>query len=154
MSKERKDKRMLWGLLLLLAMVAGLWGYCGFQNRMYARELALVADEKLLSLAPEESRGELDIAGPVIHVAREYLIFGKAQAKISYYFRTQGLGGGSGSKVEEDPHGHGLITGVEYHLDRVEEDWVLRDSSHCGSEQCQVQGAQAFMDSPIPANID
>ena len=148
-SAEEKSSgnRRLKVLAALLTFLGILWTMSYFQIRDLKNELTHIAEAKIREYAgPEEGHG-LEVAVPVITVAKQFILFGKTTGKISMYMRPSAK-----SEMEEEPehleghrHQHfGDISGIEFILEREGSEWVDRESGQCSSKQCQVAGKKAF----------
>jgi hypothetical protein len=111
------------------------------------RELTRVAEEKISAIYTAEEREILEFAKPIVTVSKEYLLFGKTTGKVALYTRPKETPGEEENHDEAASGGHqhfGDITGIQFFLEKEDGAWLDKESGRCSSQQCQVEGKEAF----------
>ncbi len=144
-------------LITFMVVLLILWGTSFVQSQAIKKELIPFAEMKIDELSKNTAEQNLEFSVPVITVTKEYILFGKANAKVALYMRPEGYNPEDARKADDsgpssDRSQFGSrrrvqiqgISGIQYFLEKTGEEWIESESSNCGREQCDTEGEKAF----------
>ncbi len=136
-------------LLGVLVALGALWVVSCLQIRALKIELTEVAEEKIQEFLGAEAGETVEMAVPVVTVSKKFLLFGKTTGKVSLYMRPVGgtdteEGGVEAANSSGHGHQHGALSGINFFLEKNAGNWADRESGRCSSEECQIEGKEAF----------